>query len=62
MPFQHSLQASRFELKYIIDERCATGVRDFVRSYLEPDGFADPNRGNSYGISSLYLDSSELFL
>jgi len=62
MPFRHSLQSSRFELKYIVDEHCATGVRDFVRSYLEPDEFADPNQGNSYRISSLYLDNSDLFL
>ncbi|HYW79741.1 MAG TPA: polyphosphate polymerase domain-containing protein [Thermoguttaceae bacterium] len=62
MAIQHSLQASRFELKYIVDERCAAGVRDFVRSYLEPDEFADPDNGNSYRISSLYLDNSELFL
>jgi len=62
MPTQHSLQASRFELKYIVDECCAAGVRDFVRSYLEPDEYADPNKGNSYRISSLYLDNSDLFL
>jgi len=62
MSFQHSLQPSRFELKYIVDERCAAGIRDFVQSYLEPDEFADPNQGNSYRISSLYVDNSELFL
>jgi len=62
MPPRHMLQSSRFELKYIVDERCATGVRDFVRSYLEPDGFADPDQGNSYRISSLYLDNPGLSL
>jgi len=62
MPFQHNLQSSRFEFKYIIDEQCAADVRVFVQSYLEPDEFADPNQGNSYRISSLYLDNSELFL
>ena len=62
MSIQHSLQSSRFEMKYIINERCAAGIRDFVHSYLEPDQFADPNQGNSYRISSLYLDNSELFL
>ena len=62
MSFQHSLQPSRFEFKYIIDEQCAADVRDFVQSYLEPDEFADPDQGNSYRISSLYLDNSELFL
>ena len=50
MPFQRSVQSSRFEFKYIIDEQCAADVRDFVQSYLEPDEFADPNQGNSYRI------------
>lgn len=58
MPYRHSLQSSRFEFKYIIDEQCAAGVREFVQSYLEPDEFADPGQGNSYRISSLYLDNS----
>ncbi len=62
MPFQHKLQASRFELKFIIDEHCAEGVRDFARSYLEVDEFADPKSNNSYLISSLYLDNPALFL
>lgn len=62
MPSAPALQASRFELKYIIDERRAGFIRDFVRGYLEPDGFADPNNGNSYRISSLYMDSPGLAL
>ncbi len=62
MPFQHNLQSSRFEFKYVIDEQCAAAVRAFVQSHLEPDDFADPDHGNSYRISSLYLDNSELFL
>lgn len=62
MPFQHKLQASRFELKFIIDEHCAEGVRDFARSYLEVDEYADPEKQNSYPICSLYCDNSELFL
>ena len=62
MPFRHRLQTSRFELKFIINEHCAAGIRDFARGYLEPDEFADPNQGNSYLISSLYLDNRELSL
>jgi len=62
MPSAPALQASRFELKYIIDERRAGFIRDFVRGYLEPDEFADPNNGNSYRISSLYMDSPGLAL
>jgi len=62
MPFQHSLQSSRFEFKYIIDEQCAANMQDFLRSYLELDEFADPVQGNSYRISSLYLDDSDMSL
>jgi hypothetical protein len=62
MLFQHSLQSSRFEFKYIIDEQCAANMQDFVQSYLEPDEFADPDQGNSYRISSLYLDDLGLSL
>jgi hypothetical protein len=62
MPFQHSLQSSRFEFKYIIDEPRAADVRDFVQSYLEPDEFAASSQGNSYQISSLYWDNATRFL
>lgn len=58
----HTLQASRFELKYIIDEMTAVGVRDFVSSHLVPDKHADPQNNNSYRISSLYLDNPSLLL
>ncbi|MBN2476081.1 MAG: polyphosphate polymerase domain-containing protein [Pirellulales bacterium] len=62
MPFRHSLQSSRFEFKYIVDEPCAAGIRQFVEGYLLPDEYADPEYGNSYRISSLYLDNADLFL
>lgn len=62
MPFQHKLQASRFELKYIIGERCAEAIRDFLRSHLELDEYADPDLENHYQISSLYLDNAALEL
>ncbi len=62
MPIRHKLQASRFELKYIISERRAAGIRDFLRSHLVPDEYADPSNGNAYGISSLYIDNAALEL
>jgi len=62
MVVHRKLQTSRFELKYIIDESHATNIREFVRSYLEPDEYADPDQGYSYPICSLYLDNPELFL
>src|SRR5688572_28657031 len=56
------LQASRFELKYIIPEETALQIRDYVRSYLELDenGVGKPNY--SYPVHSLYLDSDDLRL
>jgi hypothetical protein len=56
------LQASRFELKYIIPEETALQIRDYVGSYLELDenGVGKPNY--SYSVHSLYLDSDDLKL
>jgi hypothetical protein len=51
------VQGNRFELKYIIAESTARNVRDFARSYLLPDKYADQKRNNSYPVYSLYLDS-----
>ncbi len=53
---------SRFELKYIISERCAQGVRDFTRQYLRPDKYALPESNYSYNVRSLYLDSPDFVL
>lgn len=54
--------ASRFELKYIIDEDRARACRDFARSYLQPDPHADPANGYAYAIHSLYLDDPGFLL
>ncbi len=62
MVFHHTLQASRFELKYIIDEERAASMADFVSSHLEPDEHAKPEFGNAYALSSLYLDNPGLML
>lgn len=59
--FKHHLQANRFELKYVISENCAQGVRDFVRSYLVPDEF-NPPQGGGYQVNSVYLDNPSLEL
>jgi hypothetical protein len=56
------LQASRFEMKYIVDERTAAALRDFVRPYLEPDANAEEGQEARYHIHSLYLDSDDLAL
>ncbi|MBE3123951.1 MAG: polyphosphate polymerase domain-containing protein [Planctomycetes bacterium] len=62
MSFTHRLQGSRFELKYLISEATARGVRDFALSYLVPDPHADPARNCEYPVHSLYLDSRRLEL
>src|SRR5690349_1863711 len=58
----HELQLQRFELKYLVPEPTALGVRDFVRSYLELDEFGATLPNFSYPVHSLYLDSSDLKL
>ncbi len=62
MSLQVRHQGSRYELKYIINERCARGVRDFIRAYLDRDAHAIPEMGYSYPIYSLYLDGPGLTL
>jgi hypothetical protein len=59
---ENLLQRSRFELKYIINEAIAREIRHFARNHLMPDPFANPARGNSYDIYSVYLDSPGLSL
>jgi hypothetical protein len=54
---ENLLQRSRFELKYIIGEATAHEIRHFARNHLMPDSFADPKKGYSYEIHSVYLDN-----
>lgn len=62
MKITDQLQTQRFELKYLVSERTAEGVRKFVSSILklDPNGLNKPNF--SYPIHSLYLDSPQLGL
>ena len=62
MGFAQKLQSSRYELKYMVDERTAKEVRDFVLNYLQPDQHTDPLEGFGYSVHSLYLDSQDLKL
>ena len=54
------MQQQRFELKYLIPERTALLVRDFVASYLEIDEYGALRPNLSYPVHSLYLDSDDL--
>jgi len=51
--------ASRFELKYLIPNRVAWKVRDFIQQHLELDEFGVGKPNLSYPIHSLYLDSDD---
>jgi SPX domain protein involved in polyphosphate accumulation len=54
------MQLQRFELKYLITERVAGSIRDFVSSYLEIDEYGALRSNLSYPVHSLYLDSEDL--
>jgi hypothetical protein len=54
------MQTQRFELKYLLSERTALAVRDFVSSYLELDEYCVSRPDLAYPIHSLYLDSRDL--
>lgn len=54
------LQMQRLECKYLISERQALLVREFVRSHLELDEYGAKQPDCSYTIHSLYLDSDNL--
>src|SRR5258708_36394583 len=56
------LQLQRLELKYLINEPIAAGVRSFVSSYLDLDHFGSQLPNLSYPVHSLYLDSDSLAL
>ena len=60
--FHHRLQGSRFELKYVIQERTARALRDFLRAYLVVDEHADPGNRNQYPVHSVYLDNGNYAL
>jgi len=62
MAQDHRLQTQRFEMKYIIEDRVALGIRDYVRSYLDLDEYGASLPNLSYPVHSLYLDSPDLKL
>jgi hypothetical protein len=59
---EQSLQSSRYEYKYYVDEARAGAIRSFVETYLEPDEFLVRFGGIGYPVCSLYLDNSGLLL
>ena len=59
MAQDHTLMASRYELKYLITQRLAVRIRKFIRQYLELDEFGGGESNYDYPVHSLYLDTSE---
>jgi len=55
------MQSQRLEMKYVIPEPLAAGIRDFIRPYLEIDSYGATRPDLSYPVHSLYLDSPDLF-
>jgi len=53
----NELQASRYELKFLIGEATAVSVRNFVRAYLDPDPFMSAVGPKGYVVESLYMDT-----
>lgn len=56
------LQASRFEMKYIISESTARFMKDYVLTYLERDEHSRPEQKKGYPVKSIYLDTRQLTL
>lgn len=56
------MQLQRWELKYIIPERVALSIREFVSGYLDLDEYGATRPNFSYPVHSLYLDSEDLVL
>lgn len=52
-----TIQKQRFEHKYVINEKIALEIRDFLSSYLDLDPYGATQPNLSYPVHSLYLDS-----
>jgi hypothetical protein len=52
----------RHEIKYLISESKAHAIAQFIKPYVPLDKYSKLQRGGSYPIVSLYLDSNDLIL
>jgi hypothetical protein len=52
----------RHEIKYLINESKAHAIAQFIKPYVPLDKYSKLQRGGSYPIVSLYLDSNDLIL
>lgn len=53
------IQTMRYELKYLVSERQAASIRDFIQGYVDPDQFND-RLEKGYYVCSIYLDNPSL--
>jgi VTC domain len=53
--------SARYELKYVIGERRAVAIADYVSSYLRPSEHNGSGPIRGHPVISLYLDSPDLF-
>ena len=53
---------SRYECKYLIDERCAALLRHYLSSHVRLDPFSERSEDLRYRVHSLYLDTPGLQL
>ena len=56
------MMACRYEMKYLISESKAAGMKEFMKPYIPMDKYCKLQRGGDYPIVSLYLDSENLRL
>lgn len=55
--FETAAISNRFELKYVLTERQAVAVREYVWHHVEPDEHSPSDCTAGYSVSSLYLES-----
>lgn len=58
-PSTERLADKRIELKFVLDDLLAEVVKDWARQHLGVDAHCDPELGDSYEVSTLYLDSPD---
>jgi hypothetical protein len=56
------LEVYRYERKFVVSERVAESIRDFVGGYLVHDRYMDAAGPEGYRVCSLYLDTPQLSL
>jgi hypothetical protein len=56
------LQSNRREYKYLVSEKTARQIKDYVLKYLGPDPYTRLDNDAGYAVHSLYLDSPEFVL